>query len=42
MVQVNREQGILMLLAGISEMVNPEYTKGNWKEESTAEESDGR
>ena len=36
-VQFHRVQGILMLLAGISDMVNPEYTKGNWEEESPAE-----
>ena len=32
-IQYHRVQGILMLLAGISDMVDPEYTRGNWEEE---------
>ena len=33
-VQPHRVQGIIMLLAGISDMVDPEYTQGNWIEEA--------
>lgn len=29
-IQPHRVQGIIMLLAGISDMVDPEYTKGEW------------
>lgn len=32
-VQYHRVQGILMLLAGISDMVDPTYTQGHWEEE---------
>lgn len=30
-VQPHRVQGIIMLLAGISDMLDPTYTKGNWE-----------
>lgn len=32
-VQYHRVQGILMLLAGISDMVDPTYTQGHWEKE---------
>ena len=32
-IQSNRVQGIIMLLAGISDMVDETYTQGNWNEE---------
>lgn len=32
-VQYHRVQGILMLLAGISDMVDPTFTKGQWEKE---------
>lgn len=32
-VQYHRVQGILMLLAGISDMVDPTYTQGQWEKE---------
>ncbi len=35
-IQPHRVQGIIMLLAGISDMVDPQYTQGNWTEESTS------
>ena len=31
-IQPHRVQGILMLLAGISDMVDPTYTQGQWEE----------
>lgn len=31
-VQPHRVQGIIMLLAGISDMLDPKYTEGNWEE----------
>ena len=34
-IQPHRVQGIIMLLAGISDMLDPQYTQGNW--ESTEE-----
>ena len=33
-VQPHRVQGIIMLLAGISDMVDPQYTQGKWDEEA--------
>lgn len=33
-VQPHRVQGIIMLLAGISDMVDPQYTQGNWNQEN--------
>lgn len=30
-VQPHRVQGIIMLLAGISDMLDPQYTQGNWE-----------
>ncbi len=31
-IQPHRVQGIIMLLAGISDMLDPQYTQGNWEE----------
>jgi hypothetical protein len=31
-VQPHRVQGIIMLLAGISDMLDPKYTEGNWED----------
>ncbi|MDD4125887.1 MAG: winged helix-turn-helix domain-containing protein [Eubacteriales bacterium] len=33
-IQPHRVQGIIMLLAGISDMVDPQYSQGNWAEEA--------
>jgi len=33
-IQPHRVQGIIMLLAGISDMVDPQYTQGTWDEEN--------
>jgi DNA gyrase subunit B len=30
-IQPHRVQGIIMLLAGISDMLDPQYTQGNWE-----------
>ncbi|HBI71688.1 MAG TPA: hypothetical protein DEG06_08805 [Lachnospiraceae bacterium] len=30
-VQPHRVQGIIMLLAGISDMLDPQYTQGDWE-----------
>lgn len=30
-IQPHRVQGIIMLLAGISDMLNPQFTQGNWE-----------
>jgi hypothetical protein len=30
-IQPHRVQGIIMLLAGISDMLDPQYTYGNWE-----------
>jgi len=31
-IQPHRVQGIIMLLAGISDMLDPQYTQGNWEQ----------
>ena len=31
LIQPHRVQGIIMLLAGISDMLDPQYTQGNWE-----------
>jgi DNA gyrase subunit B len=31
-VQPHRVQGIIMLLSGISDMLDPQYTQGDWEE----------
>ena len=31
-IQAHRVQGIIMLLAGVSDMLDPEYTQGSWEE----------
>jgi hypothetical protein len=36
-VQPHRVQGIIMLLAGISDMVDPQYSQGNWNDSNTPE-----
>jgi len=33
-IQPHRVQGIIMLLCGISDMLNPKYTQGNWEQET--------
>ncbi|MDD5191278.1 MAG: ArsR family transcriptional regulator [Dehalococcoidales bacterium] len=33
-IQPHRVQGIIMLLAGISDMLDPQYTKGDWDQSS--------
>ena len=37
-VQPHKVQGIIMLLAGISDMICERYTKGNWEEQAETEE----
>jgi len=36
-IQPHRVQGIIMLLAGISDMLDPQYTQGNWEQSENKE-----